>query len=52
MTPTELEKIINDANQKEKVSGSSDKNIINAINETIELTDKGVIRATREMIGL
>ena len=41
--------------KREKVSGSSDKNIINAINETIELTDKGVIRVAnkREMeVGL
>ena len=52
MTPTELEKIINDAfNQKEKVSGNSDKNIINAINETIELTDKGVIRVANKRDG-
>ena len=52
MTPTELEKIINNAfDQKEKVSGSSDKNIINAINETIELTDKGVIRVANKKDG-
>ena len=42
MKTDELEKIINEAfENKENISSNSDKKILNAIKETIELTDKG-----------
>ena len=45
MKPDELEKIINEAfENKQSVSENSDQKILDAIKETIELTDKGNIR--------
>ena len=44
-----FEKIINDAwNNKEKVSSKSKKSIINAIRQTINLTDQGKIRVAEK----
>ena len=44
----ELEKIINDAfEDKQNISASSDKKILDAINETIILTDKGKVKRMR-----
>ena len=52
MNLSELEKIINTAfENKDKVNTSSDKSIINAINETIELTDQGKIRVAQKESG-
>ena len=52
MKVNELEKIINDAfEDKQKISGSSDKKILDAINETINLTDKGSIRVAEKKDG-
>ena len=52
MNLSELEKIINTAfENKDKVNTSSDKSIINAINETIELTDQGKIRVAEKKDG-
>jgi len=48
----EFEKIIDEAwNKKEKISPNSDKSIINAINNTIELTDQGKIRVAEKKDG-
>ena len=50
-----FEEIINQAwNNKEQISSKSDKSIIEAINQTIELTDQGKIRVAdkKEMNGL
>ena len=45
MNLDKFEKIINEAfDIKEKINANSDKSIINAIKETIELTDQGKIR--------
>ena len=50
MKINELEKIINESfENKEKISENSDKSIINAINETVELTDKGSIRVANKI---
>ena len=47
-----FEKVINDAFEiKEKISANSDKTIINAIKETIELTDQGKIRVAEKKDG-
>ena len=47
-----LEKIINDAfENKQNVSMESDKKILDAINETIELTDKGNVRVAEKING-
>ena len=52
MKPDELEKIINDAfENKQNVSMESDKKILDAINETIELTDKGNVRVAEKING-
>ena len=53
MKVNELEKIINESfENKENISVNSDKKIIDAINETIELTDKGNIRvAEKKMVS-
>ena len=52
MNLSELEKIINTAfENKDKVNTSSDKSIVNAINETIELTDQGKIRVAEKKDG-
>ena len=49
MKLNELEKIINKAfEDKENVSEKSDKKILSAINETIELTDKGEVRVAEK----
>ena len=48
----ELEKIINEAfENKQNINENSDKKIINAINETIELTDKGSVRVAFKKDG-
>ena len=47
-----FEKIINEAfDIKEKINANSDKSIIDAIKETIELTDKGKIRVAEKKDG-
>ena len=52
MQLNELEKIINEAfANKQNISENSDKKIINAINETIELTDKGSVRVAFKKDG-
>ena len=52
MKVDELEKIINDAfEDKQNISDSSDKKILDAINETINLTDKGSIRVAEKKNG-
>ena len=52
MKPNELEVIINSAfDNKKDVSENSDKKILDAINETIELTDKGNIRVAEKKNG-
>ena len=49
MKPNELELIINKAfENKQEVSKNSDKKILDAISETIELTDKGKIRVAEK----
>jgi len=49
----ELEKIIVKAfEDKEKISENSDKKILDAINETIELTDSGNIRVAEKKNGI
>ena len=49
MKVDELEKIINQAfDNKQNISEKSDKKIIDAINETIELTDKGTVRVANK----
>ena len=51
MKPDELEKIINEAfENKQSVSESSDKKILDAIKETIELTDKGIFEDCSQII--
>ena len=52
MNTDKLEKIINqNFDQKEKISPKSDKKIIKAINETIELVDYGKIRVANKIDG-
>ena len=52
MILNELEKIINQSfENKDKVNTDSDKSIIDAINETIELTDQGKIRVAEKKNG-
>ena len=52
MNLNEFEKIINDAFEvKEKINANSDKSIIDAIKETIELTDQGKIRVAEKKEG-
>ena len=49
MNLNNFEKIINEAfDIKEKINANSDKSIIDAIKETIELTDKGKIRVAEK----
>ena len=49
MNLDKFEKIINEAfDTKEKININSDKSIIDAIKETIELTDKGKIRVAEK----
>ena len=50
MNLNELEKIINESfENKDKVNINSEKSIIDAINETIELTDQGKIRVAEKV---
>ena len=52
MKASELEKIINNAfEDKQNISDASDKKILDAINETIDLTDKGSIRVAEKKNG-
>ena len=52
MNTDKLEKIINENfEKKEKVSPKSDKKIIKAINETIDLVDRGKIRVANKIDG-
>ena len=52
MKLNELESIINKAfEEKENVSEKSDIKILSAINETIELTDKGEVRVAEKKNG-
>ena len=52
MNLNELEKIINESfENKDKINTSSDKSIVNAINETIELADQGKIRVAEKENG-
>ena len=52
MNLNELEKIIDKSFEaKNKINTNSDKSIINAINETIELTDQGKIRVAEKKNG-
>ena len=52
MKASELEKIINNAfENKQNISDASDKKILDAINETIDLTDKGSIRVAEKKSG-
>ena len=49
MNLSELEKKINESfENKDKINTNSDKSIINAIKETIELTDQGKIRVAEK----
>ncbi|MDC0370099.1 2,3,4,5-tetrahydropyridine-2,6-dicarboxylate N-succinyltransferase [Pelagibacteraceae bacterium] len=52
MNLNELEKIISESfENKDKINTNSDKSIISAINETIELTDQGKIRVAEKKSG-
>jgi len=52
MNLDKFEKIINEAfENKEKIDSSSDKSIIDAIKETIELTDQGKVRVAEKKNG-
>ena len=52
MNLNELEKIISESfENKDKINTNSDKSIISAINETIELTDQGKIRVAEKKNG-
>ena len=48
MNINELEKIINEAFDKRESINTSDKNLLNAINETINLLDSGKIRVANK----
>ncbi len=49
MKTDNLEKIINEAfENKESISSNSEQKILNAIKETIELTDKGNVRVAEK----
>ena len=52
MKTNELETIINEAfENKQNISENSEKKILDAINETIELTDKGSVRVAEKING-
>ena len=52
MNIDELEKIINNAfEERQSISETSDKKILDAINQTIDLTDKGSIRVAEKKNG-
>ena len=49
MNKSELEKIINKAfDNKQNINEKSDKEILEAINQTIEFTDKGELRVAEK----
>ena len=49
MTTSELEKIINKAfDNKQNINEKSDSEILKAVNQTIELTDKGKLRVAEK----
>ena len=53
MSYDKLEKIINESfEKKEKVGPKSDKKLIKAINETINLVDSGKIRVANKQNGI
>ena len=53
MSYNKLEKIINASfEKKEKVGPKSDKKIIRAINDTIDLVDSGKIRVANKLNGI
>ena len=53
MNLDKFEKIINEAFEiKEKIKANSDKLIVDAIKETIELTDQGKIRVAEKKMAL
>ena len=50
MKQDELEKIINEAfDNRQNISNKSDKKILDAISETINLTDSGIVRVANKM---
>ena len=52
MSLDNFKKIINDSfDNKEQINSQSDKSIIDAINEIIELTDQGKIRVAEKKDG-
>ena len=52
MNLDKFEKIINEAfKNKEKINANDDKSIIDAIRETIELTDQGKVRVAEKKSG-
>ena len=52
MNLNKFEQIINDSfDNKEKINTGSDKSILNAINETIDLLDQGKIRVANKIDG-
>ena len=52
MTTSELEKIINKAfDNKQNINEKSDSEILKAVNQTIELTDKGKLRVAEKKNG-
>ena len=52
MNIDELEKIINNTfEERQSVSETSDKKILDAINQTIDLADKGSIRVAEKKNG-
>ena len=52
MNYDKLEKIVNESfEKKEQVSPKSDKKLVKAINETIDLADSGKIRVANKING-
>ena len=52
MNKNELEKIINSAfENKQNINEKSEKEVINAIDQTIELTDKGELRVAEKKMA-
>ena len=52
MSYSKLEKIINESfEKKEKIGPKSDKKLVKAINETIDLVDQGKIRVANKIDG-
>ena len=50
MKQDELEKIINEAfDNRQNISNKSDKKILDAISETINLTDSGIVRVANKI---